>query len=333
MNRFFGSIVRPLLEELAPQVIVEVGADRGAHTELLLAHAAASGAALHAVDPAPGFDPEALAARYPGRLTFHRAPSLVALAQTPPPDLVLLDGDHNWHTVRGELELLARRAREEARPFPAVLLHDVAWPYARRDMYYDPAAIPAERRQPYARGGLAPGEPGLSPQGGVNEHLHNAEREGGPRNGVLTAVEDFLGDPEAPRDLALLSVPVLNGLGILFREEHRQRSPHLARLAEQLAPEGALRALLEAVEEQRNVDAVTLARQAAALERTQRAVEEARGERDRLAAELARTMELVRAAHAQLAAIWRSPTWRVTRPLRAVEQAARAARDRLRPPG
>ena len=40
---------------------------------------------------------------------------------------------------------------------PVMILHDVAWPYGRRDLYYDPATIPEEFRQPYAQKGIAMG--------------------------------------------------------------------------------------------------------------------------------------------------------------------------------
>ncbi len=44
---------------------------------------------------------------------------------------------------------------------------------------------------------------------------------GGPRNGVLTAVEDFLGETE--RDLTLFVVPGNKGLAIIVGREHLRR--------------------------------------------------------------------------------------------------------------
>jgi len=41
-----------------------------------------------------------------------------------------------------------------------------------------------------------------------------ARREGGPRNGVLTAVEDF--KAESDRELVLAIIPAVFGLGLLF---------------------------------------------------------------------------------------------------------------------
>ena len=75
--------------------------------------------------------------------------------------MVLIDGDHNWYTVLSELETIERLCDERGQGFPLVLLHDIGWPYGRRDLYYDPASIPEEHRKPYDKKGMLPGVPGL----------------------------------------------------------------------------------------------------------------------------------------------------------------------------
>ena len=93
-----------------------------------------------------------------------------------------------------ELHAIQQRAAELKLAFPLIFLHDIDWPYGRRDLYYDPSTIPAEFRHRYAKKGIAPGRSELLDSGGFNLHLDNATHEGGPRNGVLTAIEDFRGD-------------------------------------------------------------------------------------------------------------------------------------------
>ncbi len=105
-------------------------------------------------------------------------------------DCIFIDGDHNWYTVFNELRLIDERAL--LRPGGYVFLHDVGWPYGRRDMYYQPDTIPGEFRRPFARKGMVRGQSALADDGGINPKFLNALEEGGPRNGVLTAVEDFL---------------------------------------------------------------------------------------------------------------------------------------------
>ena len=44
-----------------------------------------------------------------------------------------------------------------------------------------------------------------------------AQHEGGPRNGVLTAIEDFLEEKHhSGRELGFAEIPAVFGLGILF---------------------------------------------------------------------------------------------------------------------
>ena len=84
------------------------------------------------------------------------------------------------------------------------VLHDVGWPYGRRDGYYAPKQIPRRYRRPNAQLGLERGNAGLLAEGGPNRNIWNAKLEGGKRNGVLTAVEDFLADhPSEFREVVL----------------------------------------------------------------------------------------------------------------------------------
>jgi glycosyltransferase involved in cell wall biosynthesis len=203
--------IRPLLEAARPRTIVEVGIGKGATTRRLLAYAVEHGAVVHAIDPRPELDVGELRRDYGVALVHHQERSLVALDRIEDPDVVLLDGDHNWYTVLNELRLLARARRDGN--FPLTLLHDVDWPYGRRDLYYEPDEIPAAYRQPHSRGGMVPGADELSEGGGLNPKLANALHEGGPRNGVRTAVEDFLA--ETDRKLRSRVLHGTHGLGVL----------------------------------------------------------------------------------------------------------------------
>ena len=154
---------------------------------------------LHVIDPVPQFDPAEHERAFPGRYVFHHGISHDVLPTLPPCDVALVDGDHNWFTVYHELKMLAATARDAGVPLPLLVMHDVGWPYGRRDLYYEPSRIPEEFRQPYRRAGMRPGISQLR-IGGMNVDLDNAEHEGGPRNGVLTAVDDFVARarPTAP---------------------------------------------------------------------------------------------------------------------------------------
>ena len=219
-------IMLPCLDAAGARWVVEVGAFAGDLTRVLVDWAARTGARVGAIDPAPQGGLEALARDHP-ELELIRETSLAALPGLPLPDAVIIDGDHNYFTVSQELRLIGERAR--GRTLPLLLFHDVCWPHGRRDDYFAPEQIPDEFRQPLAGagGGLAPEDPGLT-AGGL-PYPRSAAREGGRRNGVLTAVEDFVASDPA---LQLAVVPVFFGFGAVWHDE----APWAADVARILAP-------------------------------------------------------------------------------------------------
>jgi hypothetical protein len=199
-------------------------------------------AVLHVIDPVPGFDPAEHEREFAGRYVFHQDLSLNVLGTLPPVDAALIDGDHNWYTVIGELRLLASVASGAGQPLPLLVLHDVGWPYGRRDLYYDPDTIPEEFRQPFRRAGMRPGRSELVADGGMSAGLANATHEGGPRNGVMTALDDFLA--ELDERYRLVEVPGYFGLAIVATRGRLAASPALAAALDRLeTAEGRLEQL------------------------------------------------------------------------------------------
>jgi hypothetical protein len=237
---FWDPVIKPVFAAAKVKTVVEVGAETGAHTVRILGWAAQRRATVHVIEPKPRFDVAKLEGAYPNRCVVHQALSLEALPLVKDPDVVLLDGDHNWYTVMEELRLLERTRR-----WPITFLHDIDWPYGRRDMYYDPDNVPPVARQPYEYSGLVPMVSKLSPKG-VNTEYANALHEGGPRNGVLTAVEDFM--DESGRELELFMVRGPAGLALLIDRDRLKtkvgrivQQVHDQRFALELSPRFASR--------------------------------------------------------------------------------------------
>ena len=234
-----AEILIPCLDAVRARSVAEVGAYAGDLTRLLLDWAEPSGAKVIAIDPKPQRELEELYEQRP-ELELIREPSLAALRRIELPDVVVIDGDHNYYTVSEELRLIAERAPHGV--LPLFLLHDVCWPHGRRDDYFEPELIPEERRQPIVPGGgLHPDEPGIEPEG--MPYRWPAAREGGPANGVLTAVEDFVSRRE---DLRLAVVPAFFGLGAVWPAD----APWADAVAEALAPADG-NPLLERLEDNR----------------------------------------------------------------------------------
>ncbi len=265
-----AEVMLPCLDAVRARSVVEVGAYAGDLTRVLVEWAAQSDARITAIDPSPQDQLVALAAEHPA-LELIRETSLAALAKSPMPDALIIDGDHNYYTVREELRLVGERAAGS--DLPLLLFHDVCWPHGRRDDYFDSDQIPAEYRQPIAGegAGIFPDNPGVRPDG--LPYAKSAAHEGGPRNGVLTAIEDFVTDCE---DLRLVVVPAFFGFGAVWHRDapwapelasvldQWDRNPLLARLetnrVHHIAREHALRVALWKAQERQTRQEVVLRR-------------------------------------------------------------------------
>jgi Methyltransferase domain len=244
MHWFLKLFINPLLDVLRPRVIVEVGVELGAVTGPLLRWAQANAATVDAIDPDPTLNVDRLLSEHGEQLRFHRRKSLELLGEIPAVELALIDGDHNWYTVINELRALQRRADADGREPPVILLHDVGWPYGRRDLYYDPAGIPEAHRHPHARQGIAPNRVELGP--GLNDHLENALLTDTPANGVLSAVEDFVA--ESGQRWRQWTIPGLSGLAVLVSTNTLAANASLRALLESIDSAGFMRAHCEAIE-------------------------------------------------------------------------------------
>jgi hypothetical protein len=208
MQKFARHVIVPLARRRGWKSFCEIGASTGRSTDEILQLPDISYTIL---DPCLDVD---LTLKYINdrRVTVHKRNSLDAL-----PDLhgtfdcILIDGDHNWYTVFNELRLI--RERDLLKRGGMIFFHDVGRPYGRRDMYYQPETVPAEFRQLYERKGIVRGRSELADSEGSNRIHFNAVREGGARNGVLTAIEDFVAEHSS--DYRFCRIKAQYGLGIL----------------------------------------------------------------------------------------------------------------------
>ena len=200
------------LEAVEPRRVVEIGSEAGGMTRELARWAAEKGAYAVTVEPFPIDEVRELDARSEHfSLVEGRSPE--ALERIEQADVYLIDGDHNHWTVLHEL-----RAVYSGAVAPLAVLHDVGWPCARRDQYYSVAALPPEAVRPYSysKGRVPDGGELVEGGFGGDGDFAVAVEEGGARNGVLTAVEDFLA--ERP-ELQYVHVPAVFGLGVIYARE------------------------------------------------------------------------------------------------------------------
>lgn len=248
MFPFWKTVLEPILEAANARRVVEIGALAGENTKQLL-DAMSNDAELHVIDPVPQFDPEEHRRQFGGRYVFHQDLSHNVLPHLEAMDVAFIDGDHNWYTVYHELAYLAERSRSAGQPLPICILHDTFWPYGRRDLYYDPSTVPEDQRQPYDTKGMRPGRSELAARGGLNPTMYNALSEGGPRNGVMTALDDFLASFDEP--YRRLDIPIYFGLSIVVETKRLEQTPKLIEVLDHLESPAGKDDLLHLAEETR----------------------------------------------------------------------------------
>lgn len=211
----FREVIFTGLETAGARRVMEVGSEAGLFTRELVAWVEAHDGELLCVEPAPTEAVRELVAGS-SAVRLLEETSHGALAHTEALDAYLLDGDHNYFTVEGELAAIDRATREEGH-HAVVFLQDVGWPCGRRDFYYAPERLPPEAVHPHTFDlGVVPGSDapivgGFRSGGAFAWALH----EGGPRNGVRTALDDFLAGATG---WSLVHVPCVFGLAVLFPE-------------------------------------------------------------------------------------------------------------------
>lgn len=202
-------VLERVFHHLRPRSVVEVGVESGSVSAAYLELGAE---VVYGVDPRPDESVRETFAAHDGlHLVTRTSPD--ALSDIPLADLYVLDGDHNYAVVHAELQWVVDHA-----PDAVVVLHDVLWPCARRDLYYEPTVLPVEDRHPRSAEGPTIWHDHLSDAGFVGlGAFTTAVEAGGERNGVLTAIEDVLAEAAAHWDLHI--VPAVFGLGVVVRRD------------------------------------------------------------------------------------------------------------------
>ena len=100
-------------------------------------------------------------------------------------DAIFIDDDPNWYTLINELKIIKNTNHE----FPLVFICNNNFPNKRRDSYLNPDNIPANFRQEYTNKlTISFNNEKII----ISDGFYHACDENTPKNGVSTAIEDFL---------------------------------------------------------------------------------------------------------------------------------------------
>ena len=117
-------------------------------------------------------------------------------------DAIFLNDDPNWYSVYTELKII----KENNSEFPLVFICNNVFPHKRRDSYSNPENIPNEFLNDYAKE-LTHKDILL-----YDDYYHAID-ENTPKNGVLTAIEDFIKENNS---IGIMNIKLLNGITILY---------------------------------------------------------------------------------------------------------------------
>ena len=117
-------------------------------------------------------------------------------------DAIFLNSDPNWYTVFNELNIIKQNNDD----FPLVFICHNIFPHKRRDSYKNPDLIPNEFMNDYS-------ENLEFSDISIQDGFYHAIEENTPKNGVLTAIEDFLSESGS---VGIMEFNLLNGITILY---------------------------------------------------------------------------------------------------------------------
>ena len=117
-------------------------------------------------------------------------------------DAIFLNDDPNWYTVYNELNIINENNEE----FPLVFICHNIFSHKRRDSYINPDVIPKEFRNEFSKefeyGNVL-----------IQDKFYHAIEENTSKNGVLTAIEDFISENSS---IGMMDIKLLNGITILY---------------------------------------------------------------------------------------------------------------------
>lgn len=205
----FCTEAKQILQHLQVSRIVEIGCEAGLNSSALLSYVNEHNIKLDTVDPADIVFPFDIAEEK--NFTFHKGTSTLFLDSSMKYEVIFMDGDHNYETVYADLNKIHAKRSESG--VKVIFMHDISWPWARRDIYYNLEAV----KNPLPNSDSLRISPYQSEQDSVGLPPNSyavALEDGGKKNGVLTAVEDFI--ETCNSSWVLKRFPVLYGIGVLY---------------------------------------------------------------------------------------------------------------------
>jgi hypothetical protein len=217
------SIYLPILEIIKPKRIGEIGIEFAGNTKVLIDLLGVNKGELFSIEPKPNKQVEALFNEFKFAHLYN-GKSLDVIDKLPTMCSWFIDGDHNWYTVFNELKEIHRKECSDGSEHSVIFLHDIGFPWAFRDLYYNPEDIPEKYLQAHCWESGVLHNDTIKKNGGFRGmgSFAISLKAGGDKNGVLCAVKDFLALHS--KEYMFYNIPAVFGLGILVPKSHKYHS-------------------------------------------------------------------------------------------------------------
>ena len=249
MHAPWNSVLQSLIKAVERTRVLCLGSETESHQDKLAEAICSLGIQFTLVGSKASFDREALKRKHGPLFQLIQNNNPSSLENYFPADLVFIRGASNWFTVFNHLKLVESLCDKGGYTFPVVGVFNTGWPYGRRDSYAEHSEVPAQFKQPHKTGGLIPGSNGVHLSAGFDLNSEHAIEEGGSKNGVLTAIDEFISSTS--QELRLTTLEGLHGISLVYSQEVLSRNSNLNNLIKDFSPSTILAEHLSEVEKQR----------------------------------------------------------------------------------
>lgn len=215
-NFFDLSIIPTFLTNFKVTKIVAIGLSNEEIINEIISFCIEQNPTLYAIDPK--IDIKDLIKKFENeeknnfeeKIEYFKEDSLNVLDQFKDYEAIFINGDPNWYTVYNELNLI----RKNNFNFPLVFVCNNKYPHKRRDSYINPEKIPEEFKNECCNDlPILYEKDEETKRTMVKDGFCHAIQKDTPKNGVLTAIEDFLKENNS---LKLLEVNPLEGVTLIY---------------------------------------------------------------------------------------------------------------------
>ena len=215
MNRLWNVLIRPILDEIKAENIIEIGSEDGINTKNIFEYCKDKNIHMAVIDTVPKVNINGSQEEYGDEFEIFTDISLNVLPKLKYCDVIFIDGDHNRYTVYNELKIIEKTFKNKK--LPLIFLHNIG---LSDEVIY------------------CPGEDSPVKEGALNPNYNKGIYENNTKNDILTVFESFI--DKSSIELHLDFIPNYSGWGIIYN-----KNPDLEHFIEKLLNKPGLHIQIE----------------------------------------------------------------------------------------